>query len=82
MLARVDRFKVVVLDFQGVERIGQAFADQAFRVFTRMHPEIEIVAINTVTAVDQMIERARLRSEGRLAEVVKRRARRRNTPLA
>ncbi len=58
MLARVDRFKVVVLDFSEVERIGQAFADETFRVFANAHPEIELVAVHTATAVDQMIARA------------------------
>ena len=33
LLARVDRFRTVVLDFKGVDAIGQAFADEVFRVF-------------------------------------------------
>ena len=32
LLARVDRFKVIVLDFDGIHAVGQAFADEAFRV--------------------------------------------------
>lgn len=57
MLARVDRFKTVILDFKGVEWIGQAFADETFRVFVQAHPEIELTAIHTVPDVDQMIKR-------------------------
>ena len=59
LLARIDRFKVVVLDFVGVTSIGQAFADEVFRVFANLHPDIELVAVNAASAVKQMISRAR-----------------------
>ena len=58
LLSRFDRFKAVVLDFEGVEAIGQAFADEVFRVFNREHPEIELLAIQTSENVGQMIRRA------------------------
>lgn len=58
MLARIDRFKSVIFDFSGVEAIGQAFADEIFRVFKKQHPEIEISTINTNHNVKQMISRA------------------------
>ncbi len=64
MLARVDRFKTVTLDFDGVKSIGRAFADEAFRVFASEHPNIELVAIKAVEPVRQMISRA----ESALAE--------------
>ena len=32
LLLRIDRFRTVVLDFQNVNQIGQAFADEIFRV--------------------------------------------------
>jgi hypothetical protein len=59
LLARFDRFKTVALDFQGVETIGQAFADEIFRVFTQEHPDITLVEINANPGVQQMINRAR-----------------------
>lgn len=59
MLARVDRFRTVILDFTDVEQIGQAFADEAFRVFAKAYPQVELVAIHTVPAVRQMIDRAK-----------------------
>lgn len=59
LLARIDRFTIVIFDFNAVETIGQAFADEIFRVFERSHPEIKLVAINTQKSVDQMINRAR-----------------------
>ncbi|MCW5205659.1 DUF4325 domain-containing protein [Desulfobulbus sp. F5] len=58
LLARIDRFKRVILDFEGVEEIGQAFADEVFRVFRNQHPEIQLQAINTVPDVKAMIDRA------------------------
>ncbi len=59
VLARVDQFKVVVFDFAGVESIGQAFADELFRVFPQQHPEIGYQTINTSPEVQSMIARAR-----------------------
>lgn len=58
LLQRVDRFRHVVLDFEGVERIGQAFADEIFRVFALEHPRVELVATHAVPEVQQMIRRA------------------------
>lgn len=58
LLARVDRFKMVLFDFSAVESIGQAFADEIFRVFARTHPEIEILPINANASVQQIINSA------------------------
>lgn len=55
---RFERFKRVELDFSGVSEIGQAFADELFRVFAAAHPAIRIVPINTEPAVAHMIRRA------------------------
>ena len=54
---RFERFKRVELDFTDVEEIGQAFADEMFRVFAAAHPAIRITPINTSPAVAQMIRR-------------------------
>lgn len=59
LLARVDRFKTVILDFDGVKTIGQAFADEIFRVFVSQHPEVKLLELHTVPDVQRMIERAR-----------------------
>ncbi len=58
LLARFDRFKTVVLDFMGVESIGQAFADEVFRVFPQEHPSVAIVPTNANPSVQRMITRA------------------------
>jgi len=59
MLARVDRFSTVMLDFTGVDALGQAFADEVFRVFANEHPEVELVDVHTNSAVKRMIARAK-----------------------
>ena len=59
LLARVERFKIVILDFTEVESIGQAFADEVFRVFASRHPEVELMAIEANSAVNRMIQRAK-----------------------
>lgn len=58
LLSRFDRFKVVVLDFAGVASVGQAFADEVFRVFRAKHPEVEIVPVHASSEVKRMISRA------------------------
>lgn len=63
LLARVDKFKVVVLDFDGVEVIGQAFSDEVFRVFRHQHQDIELVYIKANKNVQQMIRRAQKQTE-------------------
>ncbi|MEM6254228.1 MAG: DUF4325 domain-containing protein [Cyanobacteria bacterium P01_D01_bin.156] len=58
LLARVNKFKVVVFDFSEVDSIGQAFADEVFRVFRKQYPDIDIKSINQNKYVMQMIRRA------------------------
>ena len=60
LLARFDRFKVVVLDFSGVAMIGQAFADEVFRVFKSKHPDVELIPFHASQEVLRMITRAEL----------------------
>ncbi len=63
VLARVELFKTVMLDFKDVPAIGQAFADEVFRVFKSEHPEIELHAINANSEVKRMISRAHAAAE-------------------
>ena len=58
VLARFERFSEVLLDFHGIEIIGQGFADEIFRVFRREHPEIRVIWGRTTEKVDRMISRA------------------------
>ncbi|MDE0228639.1 MAG: DUF4325 domain-containing protein [Spirochaetaceae bacterium] len=58
VLARLDRFNTVVLNFKNVDQVGQGFADQVFRVFARAHPDIALIPINADPQVMSMIKRA------------------------
>lgn len=55
LLAGLEKFRSVVLDFKDVETIGQAFADEVFRVWKNHHPEIRIEFMNANENVAFMI---------------------------
>ncbi len=57
VLFGLEVFRTIVLDFDKVPGVGQAFADEIFRVFRLSHPEIQISYINANEAVRFMIER-------------------------
>jgi len=57
VLAGLDKFKLIILDFDKVPNIGQAFADEVFRVFKKSHPSIQLKPMNMNEAVQFMIER-------------------------
>lgn len=59
LLARLEQFKVVILDFAGVDSIGRAFADEIFRIFARRNPQVRIVPANTTARARRMVRRAR-----------------------
>jgi biotin operon repressor len=59
LLARVELFKTVIFDFTGIDFIGQAFADEIFRVFVSQHPKIEIIPMHAKSEVMHMIKSAR-----------------------
>lgn len=58
LLNRVERFRYVILDFKGIDSVGQAFADEVFRVFHSRHPEIELVPVNMDEQITKMMHRA------------------------
>ncbi len=59
LLANLDKFREVALDFKDVKSIGQGFADEVFRVFAAAHPDTRVVAQNANPVVDAMIRHAR-----------------------
>jgi len=59
LLGRVELFTDVLFDFSDVAEIGQAFADEIFRVFANAHPAITLETLHTSSAVKRMIERAK-----------------------
>lgn len=59
LLTRFEKFKEIILDFQDVEVIGQAFADEIFRVFQKEHPTINLYPVNANKEILGMIQRAK-----------------------
>jgi len=55
ILARFDRFDEVLLDFNGVDFIGQAFADEIFRVYKHKNPNTKVFWIRANSRVDSTI---------------------------
>lgn len=62
VLVGLEKFKRVTLDFERVPTIGQAFADEIFRVFRIKYPGIRLEVINANEAVQFMIERVDYKS--------------------
>ncbi|MFH1657212.1 MAG: DUF4325 domain-containing protein [bacterium] len=59
VLSGLDKFKIIIMDYDRVPTVGQAFADEIYRVFKNKKPDIEIQDINMNEAVKFMVERAR-----------------------
>ncbi len=59
VLSGLDKFKVIVMDYEKVPTVGQAFADEIYRVFKNKKPNIMIQDINMNEAVKFMVERAK-----------------------
>ena len=55
LLADLDRYQGIILDFEGIDIIGQGFADEIFRVFKSDHPNIEIIPLEANENVMLMI---------------------------
>lgn len=58
VLSGLEKFSTVLLDFDHVPTVGQAFADEIFRVFKNKHPKIHIETENMNEAVSFMVLRA------------------------
>lgn len=64
IVARLERFREVVLDFSGVLEVGPAFTDEIFRVFSKQHPRTHLMTVNANEQVTRMVHRAE--AHGRL----------------
>ncbi len=58
VLTGLENFKTIVLDFKGIDTIGQAFADEIFRVWKTKNPRVNIIFENANENVLFMIKRA------------------------
>jgi len=60
LLSRVENFKTVLLDFDGIQSVGPAFADEIFRVYKNAHPGVKIIPINTSEEIKTTIHRTKV----------------------
>ena len=60
LLARFEQFREVILNFDKVEFIGQAFADEVFRVFQNEHLDVRLICLNENEEIRRMIKRVRV----------------------
>ena len=51
---RLEKFEEAILDFDGIEWMGQGFAHQIFVVFQNAHPEISLIPQNMNDSVESM----------------------------
>lgn len=58
ILSGLNKFKIIVFDFEKVPVVGQAFADEIFRVFQNKYPKIKLEKINMQEGVEFMVKRA------------------------
>lgn len=58
LLTRIESFKIVMFNFEGVSAIGQAFADEIFRVYANNHPDISLLPVKMELNVEKMVNRA------------------------
>jgi hypothetical protein len=58
VLADLEKFSVITMDYERVPIVGQAFADEIYRVFKAKHPHITIENVHMNDSVKFMIERA------------------------
>ncbi len=57
VLSGLEKFRTIIMDFEKVPTVGQAFADEIFRVFKLKHPAITVQPVNMNSAVTFMVER-------------------------
>jgi anti-sigma regulatory factor (Ser/Thr protein kinase) len=55
----LERFQMIELDFKDIDTIGQAFADEIFRVWQVHHQDVKIISKNANENVLFMINRAK-----------------------
>lgn len=58
ILVGLEKFKIIVFDYEQVPMVGQAFADEVYRVFQKLHPHIRLENEHMNEGVQFMIERA------------------------
>ena len=59
LLADAEKFDTIILDFDCIPFVGQAFVDEIYRVFQHKYPNIRIKEENVSKDAHFMIQRAK-----------------------
>ena len=70
LLKKLKDFDLLVFDFDGVILIGQAFADEIFRVFASNNSDVHLMPINMNNDVKFMVHRAINLKESQADELI------------
>ena len=54
LLGRIELFKEVELDFEGLDWMGQGFAHELFVVYPNAHPDVRLIPLNMNDDVKKM----------------------------
>ena len=57
LMRGLERFKEVILDFAGVEEVGQGFVDEVLRVWPRQHNKTVVTPVGMTGPVEFMVRR-------------------------
>jgi anti-sigma regulatory factor (Ser/Thr protein kinase) len=59
LLSRVENFRTVLLDFDSIQSVGPAFADEIFRVYKSGHPHVKLLPTNASEEIMKTIQQAK-----------------------
>ena len=65
LLTGLERFRDVIIDFRGVQEVGQGFVDEVLRVWPGQHPDVTVRPTNMVGPVEAMVRRGLPGAQGR-----------------
>lgn len=63
LLDGLGRFRNVIVDFKGVEAVGQGFVDEMFRVWPSRHPNTRLHPVNMLPPIAFIVEHGRKAAE-------------------
>lgn len=58
ILSGLEKYESIILDYDRVSTVGQAFTDEIYRVFQNSHPDIKIESLHMSEPVKFMVDRA------------------------
>ncbi len=57
LLAGLNKFSEIIFDYKGVEKVGQGFVDEIYRVWKSQYPSVALKNINASREVEFMLKR-------------------------